>query len=303
MRFREIKQILTIIIFSILLLTVQAQPSYGSVLKGTIYSWETLEPLPKTILIINTTPEQKIVSEDGRYMINISEGNYSLKAFYYEYGEIRLFSEESISIKDEGTYNIDLILFPPLTDIEFEEPTDIDINLSLENDSLEKEEQNQIPIYHYLSILPIVLLLMIVWRYKKGKTKRKVTEIETEKGAMSEKRVLTSFTEDDLETDERIIEPQMKKEQSLAEAVDTREEEQGKDLTLEVPSTPPKLPDDLKLVMDIIESKDGRITQKELRKRTGYSEAKMSLAIADLERRGLVEKVKKGRGNIIFLKE
>ncbi len=60
---------------------------------------------------------------------------------------------------------------------------------------------------------------------------------------------------------------------------------------------------DLAKVLEIIRSEGGRITQKELRKRLGYSEAKMSLIIADLERRGLVEKVKKGRGNIIFLKK
>ncbi|WP_202319719.1 helix-turn-helix transcriptional regulator [Archaeoglobus neptunius] len=62
------------------------------------------------------------------------------------------------------------------------------------------------------------------------------------------------------------------------------------------------LPEDLAEVVEIIKREGGRITQKELRKRLGYSEAKMSLIIADLERRGVVEKVKKGRGNIIFLK-
>ncbi|MEM2271979.1 MAG: MarR family transcriptional regulator [Archaeoglobaceae archaeon] len=62
------------------------------------------------------------------------------------------------------------------------------------------------------------------------------------------------------------------------------------------------LPEDLKAVLELIKAEGGRITQKELRKRLGYSEAKISLILADLERRGLIEKVKKGRGNIIFLK-
>ena len=64
-----------------------------------------------------------------------------------------------------------------------------------------------------------------------------------------------------------------------------------------------ELPDDLGEVISIIKKEGERITQKELRKRLGYSDAKMSLIIADLERRGLVEKIKKGRGNIIFLKQ
>ncbi len=63
------------------------------------------------------------------------------------------------------------------------------------------------------------------------------------------------------------------------------------------------LPEDLNEIIEIIRKEGGRITQKELRKRTGYSDAKISLMIADLEKRGIVEKVKKGRGNIIFLKD
>ena len=66
--------------------------------------------------------------------------------------------------------------------------------------------------------------------------------------------------------------------------------------------TKEELPEDLKEVLEVIKRSGGRITQKELRKKLGYSEAKMSLVIADLERRGLIEKIKKGRGNIIFLK-
>ena len=44
------------------------------------------------------------------------------------------------------------------------------------------------------------------------------------------------------------------------------------------------------------------MTQKDLRARLNCSEAKVSLMITDLEDRGLVHKVKKGRGNIILLR-
>lgn len=42
-----------------------------------------------------------------------------------------------------------------------------------------------------------------------------------------------------------------------------------------------------------------RITQKELRKMLPYSEAKISLIVAQLESEGKVKKIKKGRGNIL----
>ena len=55
--------------------------------------------------------------------------------------------------------------------------------------------------------------------------------------------------------------------------------------------------------LEIIKNHEGRISQKELRKEMLYlSEAKVSLIITELEHKGKVEKVKKGRGNVIILK-
>ncbi|MBN2488065.1 MAG: winged helix-turn-helix transcriptional regulator, partial [Methanosarcinaceae archaeon] len=61
------------------------------------------------------------------------------------------------------------------------------------------------------------------------------------------------------------------------------------------------LPDDLQDILDIIRSHDGRMTQKELRGRLKYSEGKVSLMLFDLEKRGSIEKFKRGRGNVIIL--
>lgn len=74
---------------------------------------------------------------------------------------------------------------------------------------------------------------------------------------------------------------------------------------IEIPAPKKKLPlpADLQEVMGIIRGHGGRITQKDLRSRLKYSEGKVSLMLADLERRGLVEKFKRGRGNIIILKD
>jgi uncharacterized membrane protein len=61
------------------------------------------------------------------------------------------------------------------------------------------------------------------------------------------------------------------------------------------------LPEDCRQVLSIIEKNDGRITQLDLRKMLPYSEAKVSLIVSDLESRGLVKKIKKGRGNVLIL--
>jgi len=60
---------------------------------------------------------------------------------------------------------------------------------------------------------------------------------------------------------------------------------------------------DLEKIIKIIKQEGGRTTQKEIRKEIPLSEAKISLMIAELEHKGIVEKIKKGRGNIIILKK
>ena len=63
-----------------------------------------------------------------------------------------------------------------------------------------------------------------------------------------------------------------------------------------------ELPDDLRELYEIILKKGGRTTQKDMRKEVIYGEAKVSLMIADLEDRGLIKKIRKGRSNIIIAK-
>ena len=81
--------------------------------------------------------------------------------------------------------------------------------------------------------------------------------------------------------------------------VDTFEETKQ---TIETKTTAP-LPSDLQEVVDIIKANDGRITQKDLRSKLKYSEAKVSLMVSDLEQRGIIDKFKQGRGNIILIRD
>ncbi|MEM2890715.1 MAG: hypothetical protein QW358_05210 [Candidatus Hadarchaeum sp.] len=63
------------------------------------------------------------------------------------------------------------------------------------------------------------------------------------------------------------------------------------------------LPADLQEILDKVKEAGGRITQLELRDKLPYSEAKVSLMLTDLENRGLIRRIKKGRGNVIILSE
>jgi uncharacterized membrane protein len=218
--------------FLLLAMLLLVIPADAAIIQGKVYSWETLDILKNAVVEINTTPPQRYVAADGSYSFTVPPGVYSIKAYYMKNGRIQLETEEIVSIDTEGEFVLDLILFPPLPQIET--PVEPEFYLVDEGPN------------YYLYAVPLILALIVIAAayFYRRKIKTGIVQPETE-------------------------EP---------------------------------LPEELNEVLEEIKKVGGRITQKELRKRLGYSEAKMSLIIADLERRGVIEKVKKGRGNIIFLK-
>ena len=56
-------------------------------------------------------------------------------------------------------------------------------------------------------------------------------------------------------------------------------------------------------IINFIKDQGGSTTQKEIRKNITSSEAKISLVVAELVHKGTIDKIKKGRGNIIVLKD
>jgi len=57
---------------------------------------------------------------------------------------------------------------------------------------------------------------------------------------------------------------------------------------------------DVQKVMDVLDELGGRASQKDIRARLPYSEAKVSLMVDELVAKGLVKKVRKGRANLIL---
>jgi len=207
-------------------------PTHAAVITGKVYSWDTFEPLKNCIVVINTTPEQRIIAVNGSYYFQVQPGTYILEVYYP--GDPPLYANETIVVKTNGTYRIDMLAQPVIEKVNLSVP-----ELNFEIDERAKKDNILIP------ILLVSLLTIFGSYYYFSKRRGKEERTSMEEG----------------------------------------------------------LPDDLKEILEIIRRHGGRITQKDLRKITGFSEAKMSLMIADLERRGLVERVKRGRGNIIFLKE
>jgi uncharacterized membrane protein len=60
---------------------------------------------------------------------------------------------------------------------------------------------------------------------------------------------------------------------------------------------------DERLVLDAIKKEGGKIIQSDLVKNTGFSKAKVSKILSELENRNLIRKEKYKRTNLIFLNE
>ncbi len=213
---------------------------------GTIYDL-SLKKVDNARVEISTTPKQFIVAQNGSYSFNVPNGVYTIKAQLIQKNTVIAFIEENITIKQDGNYVLDLILFP---DIE-EGIEEIDVDLNEDIIELEKGKDNFI-IYATSSLIVVIVLTGVYFYYTKIKKQKKEEKIETK--------------------------------------AEEKHEEVRED-------------NDLNQLIKIIEKEGGRATQKDIRKQIPLSEAKISLMIAELEHKGVIDKIKKGRGNIIILKK
>jgi len=251
---------------------------------GTVYEWSTFEPLDNALVEVNSTPTQFRVAASGVYSFNLPPGDYLIKTSYYRNDNLVYYGEDTLTVTDyEGDYVFDILMFPLHEEVE--EFPDEDIgNVTYD------VEDNILPEFDLTYTVVALLLLMIMGAAAYHHYKR------------------SDGLEDELEPAEPIepgeskksIEP--KKSAESAEPVpgvhneNARSDDPGPALDID------KLPEDLKEIIEILEKLGGRMTQIDLRGRLNCSEAKVSLMITDLEDRGLVRKVKKGRGNIILLR-
>ncbi len=267
----------TIAIFTIVFTLIVFAPVSAAIVHGVVYNWENLKPLPKAIVVVNTTPEQRLVTPNGNYSFNLPPGHYVIRAFYYKNGRLVLYTEDNITIENaSGSYIVDLILFPPLN-FNFTQP---DIEFPAPSATPTSGGQNNVLVY-VIFVSTLLTGVLVAFYLFKGFRKRKV---ESDSGTYE-------------------LSPEPEKPEPVKVELVKSEMPEEKEVKEEPEKGVPCLPEDLVKVLDEIVKAGGRITQKELRKKLGYSEAKVSLILTDLERRGYIEKVKVGRGNVVFLKD
>ena len=209
---------------------------------GTVYDLD-LNKVNKAMVEINTSPKQFMVAQNGSYSFNAPNGAYAIKAQLMQKTSVLASVQENITIKQDGSYVLDLILFPDV-----EEGIE-DIGIDVNGNVVETKSNN-------IAIGFVVLFILIaVYHFIKTKKSKKELKEEIRTGQKEHKS-----------------------------------KESGEDYGLNQ-------------VIEIIKKEGNRATQKDIRKQIPLSEAKISLMIAELEHKGIIEKIKKGRGNIIILKK
>jgi len=256
----------------VFILTVTQSPASCAVVHGTAYEWSTFDALEDVIIEVNSTPPQFLVAQSGDYSFELPEGAYTIRAEHYQDNLLEYCAEEEIVIVGGGEFVVDLLMFPSIE----EEFLYDDLNFSEDLYNIEEsdaeafgEAEPAIPTETTLIPGILALVLLLASGYV-SLTRRKKRETGGGTGEVVEPAPVPKPVPEDPKP-----EP--------------------------LPESRTDLPSDLQEVISIVRGEGGRITQKELRARLRYSEAKVSLMITDLEDRRIVKKVKKGRGNVIIL--
>lgn len=150
------RHILIIMALALIIANIAA----AATIQGTVYDL-SLNQVDKSIVEVDSIPQQRFVAIEGKYSFNLPKGYYTITASAN--GEI---AKENITIADEGTYNLDLFLFPSL---------DEDITQDISIDVLD-EGINQ-TIYYIIIVATLLLTLaFIAYKFKHKILKKEILE-------------------------------------------------------------------------------------------------------------------------------
>ena len=206
----------------------------AATLHGTIYG-PTLEVVDDVKIKIDTVPQQRLLATEGRYELVVPPGEYALLA-----NADGLEAKETVSIREEGTYVLDIFLFPTFEEEE-ELYSEADLDVDVQALSLA-------PSFRWGALPLTLLFLLVLWAtYRRWRRAPQKAETPT---------------------------PQ--------------------------PRLPSPIDESLQRILAFIDKEGGRTTQVAIRKAFPQSEAKTSLQLTELEAKGYVRKIKKGKSNVIL---
>ena len=246
----------------VLMLLISIENCYAATIHGNIYDPDLNKMEGRTEIEVDSSPRQYQVSTDGTYSFFLLVGKYTIKAKYEEHGRLKYIAEERIVVRDEGRFIHDVVMYPS------PEEEERLLDKTLEEIGNNSNKTQDILLFVIIGSVFVISILLVAYFLRKEKKKEHVQVKEEESFAATEE-----------------------KKGEIPESSDETKEEKEEF----------ESPESLDKVIRIIKENNGRVTQKEIRKQIPLSEAKISLMITELEDKGIVKRIKKGRGNIIIL--
>lgn len=152
----------------IFMLLVAIPTAFSATIYGTIYDL-SLDKAKNIRVEVNTEPNQFYISKNGSYAFNVPSGSYTVKAEQYIGNLLKSSVIENITIKDDGSYVLDLILFPTIEE-------ELEDNIEL----IEIPEKKSNFIYNFGFIIILLLVIFLIyWFYffRKKKVKKEKDRI------------------------------------------------------------------------------------------------------------------------------
>ena len=239
--------------------------SFGATIHGAVYDAD-YNLITDVQLNINSTPKQSHISKNGAYFFFVPLGTYEITAEKFFQKELIFSANNTIDLTKDGEFQSDIIIGDIFVD---DIPREEDLGPSL----LTLLRARFGMVFYGAAVLILILILMagfFVIRYFIKNKPKLVISLGEDSTEMPKDvhNIGTFFSVDKVE-----------KKPFIEKYYDTE------------------------TVLKAIREEGGRTTQKDIRKRIPLSEAKVSLLISELEMKGKIKKIKKGRGNIIILNE
>ncbi|MCK5660791.1 MAG: MarR family transcriptional regulator [Methanosarcinales archaeon] len=291
-----------------LITTLSAVTASGAVVSGDTIRWDTLEPLPDTIIRIyqnNDLIQQVKCDDNGAYSVNLTPDRYHLTALTIENGTVAYVSELNITISESGA-RIDIPMFPPFEELfpDVEEFVAIYDQIELISAINESEYDNDtanassytlndgdetqsetgiteiIKKYNYIFIpLLLFIIVIVLTSYFLKAASSMDKEMNDISGTTAMETDDPGAGTDDEDTAQKEVTPYPD--------ISVQDEE--------------GLSDDEHTILRVLEDAGGSIQQKQLVKEMECSPAKVSLLLKGLEEKGFVKKQTIGRTNLVKL--
>ena len=101
------------LMLGMIILILLSAAAFSAIIHGTIYDMN-LNKQSNVIVEVNSSPRQRLASIDGTYSFSLPQGSYTINAIYNDKSNPQR-AKEDINISEDGTYVLDLFLFPDIS--------------------------------------------------------------------------------------------------------------------------------------------------------------------------------------------